>query len=327
MTRVARSLPVLGGLATLAAVAVLAGCGAADDGPLVGTLERDRLEITAEAQEPLLELRVREGDAVAAGQLLARLDPATTAAQLAGARARAAEARARLLEAERGPRREAIAQARARVESQRVALATEAREYDRAERLVADRLVARSTLDRQREARDRAAASLAEAEAALLELTRGTRAEQIEQARAAASAADAEVAQLETRLARLALVAPRSATVEALPYRAGERPPAGAPVVVLLADDAPFARVYVPEPRRAALRPTARASVRVDGVQRTFAARLRYVASQAAYTPYFALNARDRSRLSFLAEFTLEEPAARTLPSGVPVEVDVEAAR
>lgn len=312
-------------MAGVAVAALLGGC--ADDGatPLLGTLERDRLEITAEQQEPLVELRVREGERVSEGQVLARLDTATVDAQFAAAQARAAEARARLSEAERGPRREAIAQARARRDSRRVALDVEAREYARIEQLIADRLVARSTLDRQREARDRAAAALAEADAALLELTRGTRAEQLDQARAALSAAEAEVAQLGTRRARLTLVAPRSASVEALPYRVGERPPAGAPVVVLLADDAPFARVYVPEPQRSTLVPGATATVRVDGVERAFPAQLRYVAAQAAYTPYFALNARDRSRLSFLAEFTLPDPEARTLPSGVPLELEMAA--
>lgn len=320
MRRAASNLVVL---AALVLTSALAGCADRGDAPLLGTLERDRLEMTAEAPEPLVELSVREGDRVNAGQVLARLDAATVDAQLAAARAREAEARARLKEAERGPRTEAIAQARARRDSRRIALDVETREYTRVEGLIADRLVARSTLDRQREARDRAAAALSEADAALLELTRGTRAEQLEQARAAVRAAEADAAQLGTRRARLTLVAPRGARVEALPYRVGERPPVGAPVVVLLADDAPFARVYIPESRRAALTPGAAATVRVDGVARTHPAKLRYVAAQAAYTPYFALNARDRSRLSFLAEFTLTDAEAKSLPSGVPLEVEI----
>jgi HlyD family secretion protein len=303
-------------------VVLLAGCGDADgDVRFVGTLERDRLELTAQSSDPLLELVVREGDAVQAGQVLARQDTTALAASRAAAVARAAEARARLAEAERGPRSETIAQARARVASARAALTAEEHEYARVEKMARDALIAASAVERQREARDRARAAVAEADAALLELKRGTRPERLDQARAAAAAADAEVEKLATDLGRLTLVAPRSATVEALPYRVGERPPAGAPVVVLLADDAPFARVYVPEPQRAALGPGALADVRVDGVDRAFRARLRYVAAQAAFTPYYALNERDRSRLAFLAEFTLDEPEARQLPSGIPVQV------
>ena len=52
-----------------------AACGHPDPGlPLVGTLERDRIEIPAEAWETLVEIAVSEGDQVVAGQLLARQD-------------------------------------------------------------------------------------------------------------------------------------------------------------------------------------------------------------------------------------------------------------
>ena len=50
--------------AMVAAVA-LAGCSRGNgDLPLVGTLERDRIEIVAEESEPILSLDVREGDRV-----------------------------------------------------------------------------------------------------------------------------------------------------------------------------------------------------------------------------------------------------------------------
>jgi HlyD family secretion protein len=304
----------------------LAACGDGAPAGLPGTLERDRLELTAQSADPLVELAVREGQAVAAGDLLARQDPSSLGAALAAAEGRATEARARLAEAEAGPRREAIARARARRASTQAALAQARRELARAEQLLAERLVAVASVDAARERRDLAIAAADEAGAALLELTSGTRPEQLAQARAAVAAAESEVARLRTDVARLTLRAPRSGTVEALPYRVGERPVPGAPVVVMLADDAPFARVYVPEPLRASLTPGATATVRVDGVDRTFDARLRYVAAQASFTPYFALNARDRSRLAYLAEFTLEGPDARRLPSGVPLEVTLTGA-
>ena len=53
---------------------------------------------------------------------------------------------------------------------------------------------------------------------------------------------------LEIEAARLVVRAPRTGVVDAIPYKLGERPPPGAPVIVLLADDAPYARVYLPSP-------------------------------------------------------------------------------
>jgi len=50
---------------------------------------------------------------------------------------------------------------------------------------------------------------------------------------------------------------------------------------------------------------------------------VRWVSTDASYTPYFALTEHDRSRLSYLAEIDL--PDASSLPSGLPLEVDFPA--
>jgi HlyD family secretion protein len=62
----------------------------------------------------------------------------------------------------------------------------------------------------------------------------------------------------------------------------------------------------------------------VDGVAQPFTGALRYIAGEASFTPYYALTQRDRSRLAYLAEIDLPEPAARNLPAGVPVEVPLD---
>jgi HlyD family secretion protein len=83
--------------------------------------------------------------------------------------------------------------------------------------------------------------------------------------------------------------------------------------------------VFVPEPVRAGVQPGTEATVRIDGTGRDWKGRVRYVSTDAAFTPYYALNERDRSRLSFLAEVELVEEEAATLPAGMPVEVEIPA--
>jgi HlyD family secretion protein len=124
------------------------------------------------------------------------------------------------------------------------------------------------------------------------------------------------------RAARLEVRAPQAGRVDALPYELGERPPQGAPVVVLLAEGAPYARVYVPEALRVRVVPGVAARVHVDGVEHPFDARVRTVSSDAAFTPFHALTERDRGRLVFLAEVDLEGDGAQSLPTGVPVQVE-----
>jgi HlyD family secretion protein len=115
--------------------------------------------------------------------------------------------------------------------------------------------------------------------------------------------------------------APRAGLVEALPYEVGERPPVGAPLAILLADGAPYARVHIPEPLRTAYAPGSAVVVHVDGIAEAIPGKVRYVSAQASFTPYFALTQQDRSRLAYLAEITLEGAQAEKLPAGVPVQV------
>ncbi len=309
----------------LAAALVLAGCGGGEGDTLLGTLERDRLELVAETHDPIVEIAVREGEQVTRGQLLLRLDPAALDAALAAAEGEVAQARARLAEAVTGPRREDVLAARARLAGAEGRLAAQASDTARVETLVGQRLLPASDLDRSRAALDTAEADAKVAREQLRQLERGTRSEVIDQAQAALAAAEARRAQLAVSRSRLDLAAPREGLVEALPYRLGERPPAGAPLVVMLAAGQPYARVFVPAPQRVGVATGTPATVQVLGSERAWAARVRFVAAEAAFTPYYALNERDRSRLSFLAEVELTEPDAADLPVGVPVEVELEA--
>ena len=318
--RTSRLMPVL-------LAASLAGClGGSDPAEMHGTLERDRLEIVAESNERIVEVPVREGDAVAAGTVLLRQEAGTMQPRLEQARAVVAEAERRLADAVAGPRPREIEEARAALTGAESSLETEQREFARVDALVERRLLSASSRDQARARRDAALASRDQARARLRLLQEGTRPEQVREAEAAVARARAALAELETSAARYVLHAPRDGRVEALPYELGERPPAGAPVVVMLADGAPYARIYVPEHLRPQFTPGREVQVRMDGVERPLTGQVRFVSAEAAFTPYYALTQKDRSRLSFLAEVVIEDPAAASLPVGMPVQVTLPAA-
>jgi HlyD family secretion protein len=317
-----RSQLTLAAAAGLCAGLVSAGCNRTyDGGEVLGTVERDRLELVAESNERVVELPVAEGERVSAGTLLARQEAGTMEPRLAQGRASLAEAERRLDELVHGPRAQELNEAGATLEGAESSLATELREYERVRALVTDRLLPDSELDQARARRDAARASRDEARARLRLLKEGTRAEQLAQARAAVERERAALAEVELTAERYAVRAPRAGLVEALPYEVGERPPAGAPLAILLADGAPYARVHIPEPLRTAYAPGSAVVVHVDGVAGEIPGKVRYVSAQASFTPYFALTQQDRSRLAYLAEITLEGAEAEKLPAGVPVQV------
>lgn len=310
------------GIALLALAAPLAACGGGDElPPAVGTLERDRLELKAETDDPIIAIAAREGDQLEAGELILRLDAARLTTQLERARARRDEAAARLAELRRGPRGERIAEARAGLAGAESSLAIAERELERARRLAADGIVPIAGVDERRRERDTALARRDQNRAVLEALVEGATREELAQAESAVAAAEAEVAEVAVRVDRLTVHAPVAGRLDALPYELGERPGTGSVVAVLLAAGAPYARVHVPEPLLLAARPGARAEILVDGEDRVFRGHVRRLSSEAAFTPHYALTERDRSRLAYLADIELEEDEALGLPTGVPVEV------
>jgi HlyD family secretion protein len=245
--------------------------------------------------------------------------------RLVEARAAVAEAEQRLAELVEGPRAREIDEAQAALRGAESTLRTQVQEYDRVASLVERRLVSASELDRARAARDEARASRDQTAARLKLLREGTREEQIRQARSAVEGERAALEQLEVSAARYLVRAPRAGLVEALPYKQGERPPTGAPLVVMLADGVPYARVYVPEPMRARFRAGTAVTVSIDGVAEPLRGKVRYISAEATFTPYYALTQKDRSRLSYLAEIDIDDPRAAEMPVGIPVQVALAA--
>ncbi len=306
----------------LALVLLLAGCNqSASHMQVMGTLEWDRIELIAETSEPIVEIRVREGDQVQAGQVVLRQETSRYQAQLDEAEATRAQAAARLAELKRGPRSERIAEARAKLAGAESVLDARNKDLERIRALVAKKLISTQDLDRARADRDSALASRDAARAELGELLAGTTAEELKQAQDALARAEASLRATKVTLERLTIVTPQAGRIDALPYKLGERPSPGAVVAVMLGGEAPYARVYVPETLRVQITPGRLAEVHLDGTEQAFAARVRTVSQEPTFTPYFALTERDRSRLSYVAEITLTGPEASALPAGVPVRV------
>lgn len=306
------------GLVTVAAL--LAVACENNDAHLVGTLERDRITLPAERSEPVTALHVREGALVKAGDPILQLDTARAAAERDGLAAEVTQASRRVDELVRGPREEEIRAAQARLAAAAGVLERARLEFERIKSLQAGRLASEAALDAARAEREARQGEHDAARADLEALLDGTTVEELDQARARLAAAKAALHAQDIALARLAVTAPVDALVEALPYKAGSQPPQGAAVAVLLAAGAPYARVYIPAGWREQFTAGARVTVRVPGFG-DFPGRVRWVASSAAFTPYFSLTEHDRDRLSYAAEIALEGDAAETLPTGVPVEV------
>ncbi len=303
------------------ALLLLSGCKSAPPPPqATGITAWDRVEIAADAAEPIVTIPVHEGMQVAAGDVIVQQQADRANAALSQASAERARAQAVLAELERGTRSERIDQAEATLSGANAALKLATAELARQRELTERKLASAEALDRARAERDRASAEREAAAAQLTELRTGATPEELAQARHALAAASAAEGSARIAVGRLTLTAPAAGRIDALPFEPGERPQVGAVVAVLLTGPGPYARVYVPEPIRAQIHPGSLARVKVDGAPQWLTGRVRSVSADPIFTPFYSLTEHDRQHLAYLAEVDLE--GAEGLPAGVPVEVD-----
>ncbi len=142
--------------------------------------------------------------------------------------------------------------------------------------------------------------------------------EQVDRANSAWELAKADEQKARVALERLSITAPRAGRVDALPFEVGEMPPMGSVLAVLLVGEAPYARLYVAESLRSRVTVGSKLQVMVDGRDEPVQGKVRRIASDPAFTPFFSLSENERSHLAYLAEVDLEDAA--DLPAGLPVE-------
>ena len=303
---------------------MLTACNNADETFMVGTLERDRVEVSVESNEPIIAIHVEDGQMMNTGDLILEQDPARQEKMLAQQIALRDQAAGRLAELQRGPRPETIREARAQLESTQASAKNAAANLVRAKEMFERDLSNQSTLDFATTRWTTASAAEKAAGESLDRLLNGTTIEELQQAVAAIEAAEAGITRIELDIERLKIYAPVNGMLDKRLYQLGERPQPGATVTVILDNSRTYARIYVPESLRSSIQPGEKLDVRVDGNTHAMTGTVRWVSADATFTPYFALTEHDRSRLSYLAEIDL--PDAASLPSGVPLEVDFPAA-
>jgi len=310
-------------LLALLILATLIACDNSEKTYMVGTLERDRVEVSVESNEPIIAIHVTDGQILKAGDLILEQDPARLEKMLAQQTALRDQSAARLAELQRGPRPETIREARAQLESAQATVKNAVANQKRAQEVFDRGLSNQSTLDFATTRWKTAEASEKAASESLERLLNGTTIEELQQAIAALGAAEAGLSQIQMNIERLKIYAPVDGMLDKRLYQLGERPQIGATVSVILDASRTYARVYVPEPLRTLVQPGKKLDVRADGSNQSITGTVRWVSADASFTPYFALTEHDRSRLSYLAEIDL--PDASSLPSGIPLEVDFPA--
>ncbi len=271
--------------AALALAALLASCGAGDDGRLQGYVEGEYVRVASPVAGQLQTLLVERGASVEAGSALFELEQERE--------------QGAVTEAD-----EAIAAVRAQ-----------------SDQAAAQWRLAEANLKRLRELKTKGLASQEQVDEAVTESqsSDARRRELGAQQRTGAARLD----QVRWQLTHKSVAAPAAGLVDDTYYRVGEWVPAGAPVVSLLPPQNRVVRFFVPETRVSALQPGQAVQVWRDGVDAPVNATISFIAPRAEFTPPVIYSQQARAKLVFLVEARPAPADALALHPGQPVDVAI----
>lgn len=130
----------------------------------------------------------------------------------------------------------------------------------------------------------------------------------------------ARIAQAKKRLRDLTVTTFAAGIVDQLPYEVGERVPAGGVVAVVLADEKPWVRVWLPARAVARANPDNPVQVKVEGYDKKLTGHLEDVARESEFTPHYALTEREGAHLVYESKIVLDDAPADLRP-GLPAQV------
>lgn len=299
----------------------LAACGETAAPGWQGYVEGEYVRVGSPEAGTLQALRVQRGQTVAQGAPLFALESHSEASLRREAEQRVVQADARLADLEKGRRPAEIAAIDAQQARARAALELARANLARQEKLVAAGFVSQAVLDEARAAVDQAAAQVAEFVAGRRVARLAARPDEIAAARAEAEAARAALAQAQWRLDQKTVAAPVAGAVQDRLYLPGEFVPAGTPVVVLLPPDNLKLRFFVGETELAQIRPGQAVRASCDGCGAEIEAAIRFISTQAEYTPPVIYSRENRAKLVYMVEAGVTAKDAARLHVGQPIEV------
>lgn len=300
-------------------LAIIPGVGHEAPASWNGYAEIDYVYASTATAGRIETIAVREGDRVAAGDVLFVLETSQQQAQYDAALARADAAQASLDNLQTGSRSEEIDVIRASLMKAEADLSLAQQNLKRSEELFAQELIPAAQLDQARASAQAAAAAVEQLKAQLKVAELPARDAQQIAAEATLAAATADAASAKAMLDNRTIRAPEAGRVERLFFSAGEVAGAGVPVVSLAGSGALKVKFYVGEADRQGLALGEHVTVSCDGCAEGLTATIDHFASDPQFTPPIIYSRDERNRLVFLTEAVMDEENG-VLP-GQPVSI------
>ncbi len=290
---------------------------------LSGNIEVTDVEVSFKIPGWVEERPIGEGMLIEHDQLVARLDDAEHAQEVALREAEVKAYEAELAALVAGSRPAEISEAQAGVALAEAEVNRLRLEFERQRSLHERELISDQEYQAVLAAYEAAQARVREAEERLNLVEEGPRVEEIEAARARLEQGKQARALAETRLGYTRLASPLSGIVLSENVDVGEYVVSGVPVVTVGDLENVWLRAYVNEPDLGRVKPGQPVCVTTDTYpDKTYEGRLSFIASQAEFTPKNVQTTEERVKLVYRVKIDIPNVALELKP-GMPADAAV----
>ncbi|MFP4106790.1 MAG: efflux RND transporter periplasmic adaptor subunit [Phycisphaerae bacterium] len=288
---------------------------------LYGNVDVRESELAFQERQRVEKMIAEEGDAVQAGQLLAKLEERRLTPRLNRARSRLLAEQAVLERLQRGTREENIAKAKEDLKAALAAAENARLRYRRIRDALETGAATQQELDTARTRLEETEARAQSARENLILAEKGPRRENVSAAGARVEALQAEVKLLENRVGDTRLHAPVDGVIRKRVLEPGDMAGPNRPAYTLAITDPVWIRVYIPEDRLGLIAPGMKVQVKTDSFpDKKYTGTIGYISPTAEFTPKIVQTEKLRTKLVYQVRVNVDN-AQNELRLGMPATV------
>jgi len=303
-----------------------------------GTIEGTDLPVQPELGGRIVELPVREGQMIKAGDIVAKLDDSQAKISLASAKSQQNQAQAKLNDLLGGARVEEIrrlesvvTQAKANLAALEPSLKFEEDNLATNQKLYEGGAISKQIVDVQKNKLDTlkaqyqsVQASVNVAQASVDQAQAGNTQPTIQAQKAAVDIAVQSVKAVELSLSKLTIKSPADGQVLYQHVELGQVVNPGTTLVTILDPKALWLKIYIPEAKLGQVKVGGVASLVVDSYPgKTFKGQIQYISNQAEFTPKNVQTKEERTTTVYAVKLSITEGQDQ-LKAGMPADVTLQ---
>ena len=293
----------------------------ADSLVYTGTVEVTKVDITTKTNGYIESLTVKEGDKVAAGELIATIDKKDLAMQLDRDRAAWEKAKVQLIDLEKGARAEEISSSAANVASLVSIHEKASADYKRYQALYESGAIAQQTLDNAKSAAEVAYQNLQAARENEKLLLAGSRSDVILAQKLEVERSEAVLKASQVAYQDREIYSPINGTILSKNFEQGEYMNVGNAVASLADLSDCWVKIYIPATELAKVKLGQSAKILVDAYPKEdFNGRITEISDKAEFTPRQSITKHERANMVFAVKVAIENHDG-VLKPGMPADV------